>query len=219
MQTLSRLNRAHPHKRDTFVLDFVNDADTILAAFQPYYRTTILSAETNPASLHDLKADLDNAQVYGEEQVHLLVQLYVNGAPRERLHRFWTPVRQSTSRIWMKKGRLRSRARPRRSCAPIIFSRWCCPTPMPSGDAGDILDATHPQVAGTRRGGSARGILDAVDMDSYRRGGQGGVGSRTQRRDWHSGPSSRQQLDASARAGDRCAEQNRARVQRGVGHA
>ena len=65
VQTLSRLNRAHPQKHDTFVLDFQNDADSIQTAFfEPYYRTTILSEETDPNKLHDLKADLDGYQVY-----------------------------------------------------------------------------------------------------------------------------------------------------------
>ncbi len=64
VQTLSRLNRAHPQKHDVFVLDFMNDADTIQAAFADYYRTTILSEETDPNKLHDLKADLDGYQVY-----------------------------------------------------------------------------------------------------------------------------------------------------------
>jgi len=48
VQTLSRLNRAHPQKHDTFVLDFVNDPETIRKAFEPYYRTTILADETDP---------------------------------------------------------------------------------------------------------------------------------------------------------------------------
>src|ERR1019366_318953 len=48
VQTLSRLNRARPQKHDTFVLDFMNDTDTIQEAFEPYYRTTILSKETDP---------------------------------------------------------------------------------------------------------------------------------------------------------------------------
>jgi hypothetical protein len=43
---LSRLNRSHPMKHDTFVLDFQNDPVAILAAFEPYYRTTILSRGT-----------------------------------------------------------------------------------------------------------------------------------------------------------------------------
>src|SRR5690606_13399127 len=48
VQTLSRLNRAHPKKYDTFVLDFYNDVDTIEKSFSDYYRTTILSEETDP---------------------------------------------------------------------------------------------------------------------------------------------------------------------------
>ena len=56
VQTLSRLNRARHGKHDTFVLDFANDADTIQAAFADYYRTTILSDETDPDRLHDLKS-------------------------------------------------------------------------------------------------------------------------------------------------------------------
>jgi len=58
VQTLSRLNRAHPQKHDTFVLDFLNDVETIRASFGLYYRTTILSEETDPNKLHDLKTDL-----------------------------------------------------------------------------------------------------------------------------------------------------------------
>ena len=69
VQTLSRLNRAHPKKHDVFVLDFLNDTDTIQAAFADYYRTTILSEETDPNKLHDLKAELDGYQVYDAEQV------------------------------------------------------------------------------------------------------------------------------------------------------
>ncbi|MBA2641375.1 MAG: type I restriction endonuclease subunit R, partial [Actinobacteria bacterium] len=85
VQTLSRLNRAHPKKHDVFVLDFQNDVDTIGAAFAPYYRTTILSEETDPNKLHDLKADLDGYQVYDEGQVEQFVELYLTGAERPQL--------------------------------------------------------------------------------------------------------------------------------------
>ena len=64
VQTLSRLNRAHPQKHDAFVLDFMNDTETIRASFETFYRTTILSDETDPNRLHDLKATLDGYQVY-----------------------------------------------------------------------------------------------------------------------------------------------------------
>ena len=69
VQTLSRLNRAHPQKHDVFVLDFMNDSATIREAFTDYYRTTILAEETDPNKLHDLKAALDGCQVYAAEQI------------------------------------------------------------------------------------------------------------------------------------------------------
>jgi type I restriction enzyme R subunit len=85
VQTLSRLNRAHPQKHDVFVLDFQNDADTIQEAFADYYRTTILAEETDPNKLHDLKAALDGYQIYAPAQVNQLVELYLGGADRPRL--------------------------------------------------------------------------------------------------------------------------------------
>ncbi|MDY0130084.1 MAG: type I restriction endonuclease, partial [Methanosarcina vacuolata] len=85
VQTLSRLNRAHPQKHDVFVLDFMNTTDTIQAAFSNYYRTTILSDETDPNKLHDLKADLDNYQVYAPKDIEQLVELYLNGSDRDKL--------------------------------------------------------------------------------------------------------------------------------------
>jgi len=85
VQTLSRLNRAHPKKHDVFVLDFQNDVKVIEFAFADYYRTTVLSEETDPNKLHDLKAALDGYQVYASEQVYGLVELYISGADRDRL--------------------------------------------------------------------------------------------------------------------------------------
>ena len=85
VQTLSRLNRAHPKKHDAFVLDFNNDADTIPDAFADYYRTTVLAEETDPDRLHDLKAALDGYQVYAPVQLDELVERYLSGADRDQL--------------------------------------------------------------------------------------------------------------------------------------
>lgn len=85
VQTLSRLNRAHPQKHDVFVLDFMNDTETIQASFDDFYRTTILSDETDPNKLHDLKTALDGYQVYDQAQIDALVELYLDGADRNRL--------------------------------------------------------------------------------------------------------------------------------------
>src|SRR5438552_17951070 len=85
VQTLSRLNRAQPEKHDVFILDFQNNTETIVEAFSDYYRTTILSEETDPNKLHDLKVALDGAEVYSRDQVESLVELFLSGADRDKL--------------------------------------------------------------------------------------------------------------------------------------
>lgn len=85
VQTLSRLNRAHPKKHDVFVLDFQNDTDTIRDSFAPFYRTTILSSSTDPNKLHDLKARLDDAGIYTQETVDAFAAAYLKGAERSAL--------------------------------------------------------------------------------------------------------------------------------------
>lgn len=86
VQTLSRLNRAYkPYKEDTFVLDFFNSTDEIKEAFEPFYTTTVLSEETDANKLNDLQDVLDNAQVYTVEDVHNFTNLYFNNADRQEL--------------------------------------------------------------------------------------------------------------------------------------
>lgn len=83
VQTLSRLNRCHPKKRDTFVLDFANDAESIQASFQRFYKTTILSKETDPNKLNELIQEIEAANIYSEQDINSLNERYWNGAPRE----------------------------------------------------------------------------------------------------------------------------------------
>lgn len=85
VQTLSRLNRAHPQKFDTFVLDFANETDDIEKSFSKYYRTTILSGETDPNKLYDLISTMETHQVYTESDVNAFVELYLNGAERDKI--------------------------------------------------------------------------------------------------------------------------------------
>ena len=61
VQTLSRLNRCHPKKRDSFVLDFANNAEDIQKSFQRFYKSTILSRETDPDKLNNLLNEEGNA--------------------------------------------------------------------------------------------------------------------------------------------------------------
>lgn len=85
VQTLSRLNRCHSQKFDTFVLDFVNDPEEIKKAFDRYYKTTILSGETDVNKLNDLVDVMEPTEVYSQEQVDKFVDLYLGSAPREKL--------------------------------------------------------------------------------------------------------------------------------------
>jgi type I restriction enzyme R subunit len=70
VQTLSRLNRIYPpYKKDTFVLDFANDAETIRKAFLPYYEEATLLEETDPNLLYDLSRKIIDAQVLWQDDI------------------------------------------------------------------------------------------------------------------------------------------------------
>src|SRR5438094_6345537 len=78
VQTLSRLNRAHPGKDTTYVLDFVNDPEEVLAAFKTYYATAELSATTDPNLVFNLRAKLDAAGHYDDFEVDRVVAVELN---------------------------------------------------------------------------------------------------------------------------------------------
>jgi len=169
VQTLSRLNRAHPKKHDTFVLDFMNDADDIKASFEDYYRTTILSDETDPNKLHDLKTRLDGYQVYSREQVEDLVALYLGGADRDRLD----PILDSCVAVYKSdldedgqvdfKGKAKAFTRTYGFLASIL--------PYSNADWEKLsifLNFLTPKLPAPEEQDLSKGILDAIDMDSYR---------------------------------------------------
>lgn len=86
VQTLSRLNRSCKDKEVVFVLDFFNSDEDIKLAFEPYYRTTILSQCSDPNKLHDLKSILDSFGVYTDYQVKDFAVRILKGEPVETLH-------------------------------------------------------------------------------------------------------------------------------------
>ena len=97
VQTLSRLNRAYkPWKKDTFVLDFYNSAEEIKEAFDPYYTSTILSEETSPNKLNDLVDALEKFEVYNEEVVKDFFEKYSSNAERTILD----PIIDSAAHIF-----------------------------------------------------------------------------------------------------------------------
>jgi len=169
VQTLSRLNRAHPQKHDTFVLDFVNDPETIRKAFEPYYRTTILADETDPNKLHDLKADLDGYQVYAPEQVEELVRLYLGGADRDQLD----PILDACVANYMEQldedGQVDFKGKAKAFLRTYGFLSSILPFANTEWEKLSIfLEFLVPKLPAPKEEDLSRGILEAIDMDSYR---------------------------------------------------
>ena len=169
VQTLSRLNRAHPKKHDTFVLDFSNDAEMIQDSFAAYYRTTILAEETDPNILHDLKAALDDHQVYGPDEVDELVEKYLAGTDREQ----FDPILDSCVAVYREnldedgqvdfKGKAKAFLRAYGFLAAILpynYSEW--------EKLSIFLNFLVPKLPTPIELDLTKEILESIDMDSYR---------------------------------------------------
>lgn len=169
VQTLSRLNRAHPKKHDCFVLDFLNDTDTIRDAFATFYRATILADETDPNKLHDLQADLDGAEVYSQAQVDDLVQRYLAGVERDALD----PVLDACAAVYSQaldedqqidfKGEAKGFVRTYgflSAVLPYTNAEW--------EKRSIFFNFLIPKLPSPREDDLSKGILEAIDMDSYR---------------------------------------------------
>jgi type I restriction enzyme R subunit len=169
VQTLSRLNRAHPDKRDVFVLDFQNNSEAITQAFSDYYRTTLLSEETDPNKLHDLKLALDDADVYSDEQVDGIVELFLAGAARDKLDpgldtcvaRYKTHLDEDGQVAF--KGKAKAFTRTYDFLGSIL----------PYGNKGweklsIFLNLLIPKLPAPEEEDLSKSILESVDMDSYR---------------------------------------------------
>ncbi len=83
VQTLSRLNRVHPLKEDTFVLDFVNDQDEIREAFKTYYEGAAMGEEVDPARMYAVKTEMDASGIYLDEEVQRFSAIYFQPKRRQ----------------------------------------------------------------------------------------------------------------------------------------
>lgn len=169
VQTLSRLNRAHPQKHDVFVLDFTNDTDTIQIAFADYYRTTVLSEETDPNKLHDLKAALDGRQVYTVGQVEELVALYLEGAQRDRLD----PLLDACVAVYLEQldedGQVDFKGKGKAFTRTYDFLSSILPYNNAEWEKLSIfLTFLVPKLPAPDGPDLSRGIIESIDMDSYR---------------------------------------------------
>ena len=169
VQALSRLNRAHPQKHDVFVLDFMNGADTILEAFADYYRTTVLSEETDPNKLHDLKASLDSYQVYADAEIDQLVTLYLGGADRDQLD----PILDACVAVYKEQldedGQVAFKGKAKAFVRAYGFLASILPYTNAEWEKLSIfLNFLAPKLPAPVEEDLSKGILESIDMDSYR---------------------------------------------------
>ena len=169
VQTLSRLNRAHPKKHDTFVLDFMNDAETIQNAFEDYYRTTLLAEETDPNKLHDLKAALGGYQVYAPEHVDELARLYLGGADRELLDPILDACVATYNEELDEDGQVEFKGKAKAFLRTYGFLSLILPYTQAEWEKLSIfLNFLVPKLPSPKEEDLSKGILEAIDMDSYR---------------------------------------------------
>ncbi|HQO78983.1 MAG TPA: type I restriction endonuclease subunit R, partial [Thermodesulfobacteriota bacterium] len=169
VQTLSRLNRAHPQKHDAFVLDFMNDADTIQEAFADYYRTTILAKETDPNKLHDLKSELDGYEVYDASQIDQLVELYLGGADRDKLDPILDTCVATYRESLDEDGQVDFKGKAKAFTRTYAFLAQILPYTNAEWEKLSILlNFLIPKLPAPEEQDLSKGILEAIDMDSYR---------------------------------------------------
>lgn len=168
VQTLSRLNRCHPAKHDTFVLDFANKPAMIEEAFSRYYRTTLLSGETDPNKLYDLIAMMEEYQVYSEEHVMKLVDLYLNGAERDRLD----PILDACAAVYKEletEDQIKFKSAAKSFCRTYGFLSAILPYGNAEWERLSIfMNLLIPKLPSPRDDDFSEGILDVIDLDSYR---------------------------------------------------
>ena len=105
VQTLSRLNRTHPGKKGTMVLDFANEAEEIRKAFEPYYETTLLSEATDPNLVYEVQGRLLDYGVFTAVEIERFARVYYSKAAQDRLYAALEPPRQRFTELTAEEGR------------------------------------------------------------------------------------------------------------------
>ena len=168
VQTLSRLNRSHPDKKDTFILDFVNEPEVIKEAFDRYYKTTILSGETDVNKLNDLIDTMESIQVYSDADVDTFVERYLADEPRDRLD----PILDHCVEVY--KGLIIEDQIEFKSCAKTFVRTYnFLSAILPYGSVqweklSIFLNLLVPKLPKPDGEDYTEGLLEDVDLESYR---------------------------------------------------
>ncbi|MBC6999664.1 type I restriction endonuclease [Cytophaga sp. FL35] len=169
VQTLSRLNRSHPLKKDTFVLDFANTAEDMENAFKPYFESTILGEATDPNKLFDLQDALDNYQVYSREQVEDFSNKILANVPVDQLHASLDESVAIFRDDLEEEQQADFRAKVKTYVRLYIFLSQIVPFENPYLERLYIfLNHLQNKLGGDNSVDLAKGVLGNIDMDSYR---------------------------------------------------
>lgn len=168
VQSLSRLNRAAPGKDEVYVLDFANKAETIEKAFSRFYRTTILSGETDPNKLYDLISLMEGYQVYDHSDVDKVVDLFLNGGERDRLDPLLDPCVALYNQL-----ETDDQIQFKSAAKAFVRTYGFLGSILPYGNAAweklsIFLNLLIPKLPSPQTDDLSEGILSAVDLDSYR---------------------------------------------------
>lgn len=168
VQTLSRLNRAAPGKDEVYVLDFANKTSTIQDAFSKFYRTTILSGETDPNKLYDLITLMESYQVYDNDDVEHVVDLFLGGAERDRLDPLLDPCVATYNELEMD-----DQIKFKSAAKSFVRTYGFLGSILPYGNVdweklSIFLNLLIPKLPSPREDDLSEGILSTIDLDSYR---------------------------------------------------
>ena len=168
VQTLSRLNRAAPGKDEVYVLDFANKTSTIQDAFSKFYRTTILSGETDPNKLYDLITLMESYQVYDNDDVEHVVDLFLGGAERDRLDPLLDPCVATYNEL-----ETDDQIKFKSAAKSFVRTYGFLGSILPYGNVdweklSIFLNLLIPKLPSPREDDMSEGILSTIDLDSYR---------------------------------------------------
>lgn len=168
VQTLSRLNRSCPRKTDTFVLDFRNEPEAIAEAFSRYYRTTILSGETDPNKLNDLISVMEEQHVCTADDIDRAAKMYASDEPREMIDPI-TDAAAERYKALETDGQIKFKSAAKNFARTYAFLGSILPYPNAEWEKLSIfLWLLLPKLPSPKGEDLTDGLIDSVDYDSYR---------------------------------------------------
>jgi len=138
-------------------------------AFQNYYQCTLQEGETDPNKLHDLKSELDNAQVYYHAQIETFVQLYLSGANRQTLDPILDNCVAEYQEQLDENGQVAFKSKAKAFLRNYSFLAAILPWNNPEWEKLSIfMNFLVPKLPAPKEEDLSKGILNTIDMESYR---------------------------------------------------